>query len=95
MQIPETAGGGARAVDPADVERAVVEWLRSELDDPDITGSDNFLDIGGHSLTFSMLNRFLSDSFGATLDMKTTYEESLNVAVTKMQPVENSMPCTR
>ena len=84
MQIPATAGED----DHAGLEHSLVEWLRRELDDPEITGSDNFLDIGGHSLTFSRLNNFLSDSFGAVLDMKTTYEEPLSVAATRIQPAE-------
>jgi acyl carrier protein len=95
MQTPGTDDGKTHTVDPADVERSLVEWLRAELDDPEITGSDNFLDVGGHSLTFSKLNQFLGDSFGAVLDMRTTYEEPLNVAVTKIQPVESATPTTR
>ncbi len=87
MQVPATNDKTAHVAGPADIEHSLVEWLRGELDDPEITGSDNFLDIGGHSLTFSKLNKFLGDSFGAVLDMKTTYEEPLNVAVTKIQPV--------
>nr|UDM84223.1 acyl carrier protein [Streptomyces sp.] len=95
MQVPGTDDEGMRAADPADVGRSVVEWLRGELEDPEITGSDNFLDIGGHSLTFAKLNQYLSDSFGAVLDMKTTYAEPLDVAVTKIQPVESATPTTR
>ena len=95
MQVPETNDEGIHAVGPADVERSLVEWLRVELEDPEITGADNFLDIGGHSLTFSKLNQFLGDFFGAVLDMKTTYEEPLNVAAAKTQPVEGATPTTR
>ena len=72
----------------ANVERSVVEWLRAELDDPQITGSDNFLDIGGHSLTFSRLNIYLTESFGVTLDMKTAYEHTISRAVAEMRPAE-------
>jgi hypothetical protein len=64
-----------------DIERAAVEWLRAELNDPAIVSSDNFLDIGGHSLTFSKLNVFLTDTFRVALDMKTTYEHSISRAV--------------
>ncbi|MEE1745578.1 MULTISPECIES: acyl carrier protein [unclassified Streptomyces] len=95
MQVSGTDDGRIRPADPADVERSLVGWLRDELEDPDITGADNFLDIGGHSLTFAKLNQHLSDSFGAVLDMKTTYEEPLGVAVTKIQPVESTTPTTR
>lgn len=95
MQIPGTNDGEIRTVAPADVERSLIEWLRGELGDPEITGSDNFLDVGGHSLTFSKLNQFLGDSFGAVLDMRTTYEEPLKVAVTKIQPVASATPTTR
>lgn len=95
MQMPGTNDAGNRTPDPADIERSVVEWLRDELDDPEITGAENFLDVGGHSVTFSKLNQFLGDSFGAVLDMRTTYEEPLSVAVTKTQPVESATPTTR
>lgn len=70
-----------------EVEQSVVEWLRTELADPDITGSENFLDIGGHSLIFSRLNTFLGDSFGVVLDQKTTYSDELSSAVAAMRPV--------
>jgi len=43
------------------VEQSAVEWLRAELDDPEISGTDNFLDVGGHSLIFSRLNKFLTE----------------------------------
>lgn len=78
-----------RAVLPENVEQAVVEWLRSELEDSEITVAENFLDVGGHSLIFSKLNIFLGDSFGVTLDPKITYAESLADAVAKMQPVSD------
>jgi hypothetical protein len=65
----------------AGVQQSVVEWLRSELDDLEINESDNFLDVGGHSLIFSRLNKFLGDSFGLVLDQKTTYSDPLSVAV--------------
>jgi hypothetical protein len=70
-----------------DVEQSVVGWLRAELDDPEITSSDNFLDVGGHSLIFSRLNKFLSDSFGVVLDQKTTYSDQLSAAVVAMRPI--------
>jgi acyl carrier protein len=67
------------------VEQAIVEWLRTELDDPEIALADNFLDVGGHSLTFLRLNRFLGDAFGVALDQKTTYDRGLDVAVAAMR----------
>lgn len=75
---------------PEIVEQAAVEWLRSELEDPEITGAENFLDIGGHSMTFSKLNIFLGDSFGVQLDSKITYEKSITEAVAEMRPVSES-----
>ncbi|MGH3761339.1 hypothetical protein [Actinophytocola sp.] len=87
MQTPETNDHAADATSPTEVEESAVEWLRGELDDTNITGSDNFLDIGGYSLMFSRLNRFLRESHGIVLDMRATYAEPLNVAVTKTQSV--------
>jgi hypothetical protein len=95
MQVPAPHDQGTGAASPADIEHSIVDWLRDELDDPEITGSDNFLDIGGHSLTFSKLNKVLSDSYGAILDRRTTYEEPLSVAAAKAQSIENAQPTSR
>ncbi|WP_406395262.1 acyl carrier protein [Streptomyces sp. NBC_00882] len=70
----------------SEIEKSVVEWLRAELDDSEITADDNFLDIGGHSLTFARLNAFLADAHGAALDMKTAYDHSLATAVAASTP---------
>ncbi|WP_405783780.1 phosphopantetheine-binding protein [Streptomyces sp. NBC_00859] len=78
-QLPETT----------DLEYSTVAWLREELEDAQIVASDNFLDIGGHSLAFARLNKFLSDSFGVNLDMKVAYDEPLSVAVAKAHPVRS------
>lgn len=61
----------------AEIEKAVVDWLRDELDDPDITAADNFLDLGGHSLTFARLNASLVDAYGVVLDLTVTYNGTL------------------
>ncbi|GHE70155.1 hypothetical protein GCM10018785_43310 [Streptomyces longispororuber] len=95
MQVSVTNEKEARAVSAADVEQSALKWLRDELDDPEITGADNFLDIGGHSLTFSKLNIFLGDSFGIVLDMKTTYDGSLAAALAAAQPSDTSEPSNK
>lgn len=69
MEIP-AEGGQASAANPAEVEEALVNWLRGELNDRKISASDNFLDIGGYSLLFSKLNRFLNATYGVALDRK-------------------------
>jgi acyl carrier protein len=81
----------ARTFDGVRVERSVLEWLRAEFDDPDITGADNFLDIGGHSLAFAKLNKHLEDSLGVNLVIKVVYEESLATAAAEAQPVRASV----
>lgn len=77
------------------IEQSVVQWLRSELDDPEISGSDNFLDVGGHSLVFSRLNKFLTESFEVALDQKTTYSDSLRVAVAAAEPFGSDCQAAR
>lgn len=69
------------------VEDGLVEWLRAELDDPDIVAADNFLDVGGHSMTFARLNEHVGQRFGLSLDRKTTYSEALGDAARGAQPV--------
>lgn len=78
-----------------DVEQSVIEWLRTELDDPEITSSDNFLDVGGHSLVFSRLNKFVGDSFGFVLDQQTTYSDQLSKAVAATRPIGAAPQTTR
>jgi acyl carrier protein len=88
-----TNGGASEANGQASAERielSVVDWLRRELDSPEITSSDNFIDIGGHSLTFSKLNAFLNDFYGVMIDQKITYGESISTAVAKTRPVERT-----
>lgn len=77
----------ARSFDAAAVEQSALEWLRTELEDPEIVGSDNFLDIGGHSLAFAKLNKYLEQTFSLNLIMKVAYSESISAAVAKAQPV--------
>jgi hypothetical protein len=77
------------------VEQSAVEWLRTELDDPEINGSDNFLDVGGHSLIFANLNKFLADTFEVVLDQRMTYSDSLTVAVAAAKPFGNDSQDTR
>ncbi len=71
------------------VEISVVDWLRTELDDPEITAADNFLDIGGHSLAFARLNAYLAESFGLNLDMRVAYDKPLSIAVAGAQPARS------
>lgn len=41
-----------------------LDWVRETLDDPDISGNDNFLDAGGNSLlAVELLSRF-ENKFG-------------------------------
>ncbi len=89
MQVSSASGEAPPGPGNTDIEHSVVEWLRAELDDPEITASDNFLDIGGHSLTFARLNQYLNTAFGIVLDTRTTYSEPLDVAVAKTQPSKN------
>jgi acyl carrier protein len=84
--MPTSVGAGEAT--RKDVEQAVVEWLQTELDDFEISSSDNFLDIGGHSLTFLRLNEFLNATYGVALDQRTTYNEEIGVAVAAMRASE-------
>jgi hypothetical protein len=88
MQTSANPAGPAAEPAAADLERAALAWLRAELEDPDITGAENFLEVGGHSLTFSKLNKHLADTFGVVLDMKTTYDLPLAEAVAAARPAE-------
>lgn len=71
----------------ADLESQVIAWLRQELDDDSITGEDNFLDVGGHSMLAAELNGWLGDQRGVQLDIRRLFEDSLAKAVAEAQPV--------
>jgi len=86
LQTSATQAGPAAEPAVADLEHAALAWLRAELEDPEITGDDNFLEVGGHSLTYSKLNQHLADTFGVVLDMKTTYDLPLAAAVAAARP---------
>jgi len=76
----------SRHVDVEEIRRAVVDWLRAELDDPQISGADNFLDVGGQSLVFLRLNKVVTDRFGVVLDQRVTYSDPLDDAVAAARP---------
>jgi hypothetical protein len=82
MRVSTTSG----QADLEQVEQSAIEWLRTELDDREISGSDNFLDIGGHSLVFSRLNKFLAEEFGVVLDQQMTYSDPFSAAVAAARP---------
>ncbi|SBV04578.1 Phosphopantetheine attachment site [Streptomyces sp. Ncost-T6T-1] len=88
MQVSAASDEAAGQNRRPDIERSVIEWLRAELEDPHIVGSDNFLDIGGHSLTFAKLNEHLGNTFGVSLDNKITYSQQLSTAVAQARPAE-------
>lgn len=92
----ESASTPVAAGDRTAVETTVVvDWLRTELDDPDVTAADNFLDVGGHSLTFAKLNRFLRETHGILLDQKVTYAEEIGTAVAAARPAPDAESVTR
>ncbi len=92
MRRPATDHTPGHPTDADAVLDRVLHWLREELTDPDIVASDNFLDIGGHSLTFARLNKVLGDEFGVTVDRKITYDDSLDAAVANRTPVDVADP---
>lgn len=91
ISIMTTSDVGNSQATRTDVERAVIEWLRTELDDGEIASSDNFLEVGGHSLTFLRLNRFLAAAHGVVLDQRMTYSDELGAAVAAMQSSEQNV----
>lgn len=63
-----------------EIESTAIAWLRESLEDPEITGCDNFLDVGGHSLTFTKLNAYLREHVGLSLDIQAMYEKTISEA---------------
>lgn len=73
-----TAHSQEHAYSATEIESAVIAWLRESLEDPEIKGCDNFLDVGGHSLTFTKLNAYLREHFGLSLDVQAMYEKTIS-----------------
>jgi hypothetical protein len=60
---------------------AAVAWLRTTLDDAEITGDDNFLDVGGHSMIAINFNAWLTEEFGVTTDLAQLFQKTIREAV--------------
>jgi hypothetical protein len=63
------------------VVKEVVAWLGRALDDSDITGNDNFLEVGGHSMMAIELNTWLAARFSASVDLADLFRGSIQDAV--------------
>jgi acyl carrier protein len=58
-----------------------LDWVRETLDDPDISGNDNFLDAGGNSLlAVELLSRF-ENEFGKKISMISLLQQRITDAV--------------
>ncbi|EHY4895189.1 hypothetical protein K4I10_004349 [Salmonella enterica] len=53
-----------------------ISWMEFLLERP-VTGEDNFLDVGGHSMMAISLNERIRNQFGLTLSMERLYNSTL------------------
>lgn len=53
-----------------------ISWMECLLERP-VTGDDNFLDVGGHSMIAISLNEKIRHQFGLTLSMERLYNTTL------------------
>jgi Phosphopantetheine attachment site len=61
----------------AEITTRTVSWVADILDEPQAKASDNFLDLGGHSMLALQLSRRAEENFGLGYDMRVLFEESL------------------
>ncbi|MCG7601501.1 acyl carrier protein [Halomonas sp. McH1-25] len=62
-------------------EAIFLSWVREALDDGDISGDDNFLDVGGNSLlAVELLDRY-EKKYGKKISMLSLLQQSINNAV--------------
>jgi aryl carrier-like protein len=59
----------------------VVAWLQEKLEDKEITGTDNFLEVGGHSMLAIELNASLVERHGTDLDLAQLFKNPIQEAV--------------
>jgi acyl carrier protein len=75
-----------------EVAEALCEQAASLLAEPDIAVSDNFLDVGGHSLMALDLSKEMEQRFGVPLDIRVLFEESFE---TVAQDIATRVAATR
>ena len=62
-------------------EAIFLSWVREALDDGDISGDDNFLDVGGNSLlAVELIDRY-EKKYGKKISMLSLLQQSINNAV--------------
>ncbi len=62
-------------------EAIFLSWVREALDDGDISGDDNFLDVGGNSLlAVELIDRY-EKKYGKKISMLSLLQKSINNAV--------------
>ncbi|MGV9314516.1 phosphopantetheine-binding protein [Streptomyces sp. NPDC003691] len=67
-----------------ELQKLLVDWVGEFLEAPDASLTDNFLDLGGHSLIAMNINARVQQHFGHELDVQTLFEESIGEAVTEL-----------
>jgi hypothetical protein len=70
-----------RPATATEVEAQVLAWLRRELSDEEISATDNFLDVGGHSALAIELNTWLREKYGAAADLADLFRGPIGPAV--------------
>ncbi len=74
-ELGSAAPAAATGVPPAnDAEAKVLEAMRAVLNQPALGVTDNFFDMGGHSLAAARLATRLRKAFDATLPIRTIFE---------------------
>ncbi|WP_030433860.1 phosphopantetheine-binding protein [Allokutzneria albata] len=71
----------------AEVESEFVSWIRHEVDDPEVTASDNFLKAGGNSMISMRLRARLLAEHNIAVDPATLFRESIRDALVKAAAV--------
>lgn len=61
----------------ADVRDVLRHWAEELLEEPDVSLEDNFLDRGGHSLLAVELSVRIEERFGAPINMRVLFENSI------------------
>jgi hypothetical protein len=68
----------------SEVVDLTVAWAREILDEPEVLGSDNFFDLGGHSMLAVELSARAEARFGQAYDFQVLFDESLSSAAAEL-----------
>ncbi|MER6268147.1 acyl carrier protein [Streptomyces sp900105755] len=68
-----------------EVRQRILDWIGEELGDHHITGADNFLELGGHSMMAIELKARIAREYGLSISLADLFQRSISVVVARAE----------